>query len=106
MTKLVYGKNNQVKFKSEKEKVEAFRYLLSNTTNIEFVHENNQNQGAWAPEKRIHFESEIGVPDCLIENMTAGRGNLYGRINCQELIEALQYLKGFVRITDQDILNV
>lgn len=43
MSKLVYGKNGQVRFNSEEEKREAFSYLLtSDNVNI-FVHEDNQN---------------------------------------------------------------
>ena len=55
MSKLVYGKLGQVVFNDENEKKEAIDYLLSGTPNISFVKENNQNQGAWGPEYRIHF---------------------------------------------------
>jgi hypothetical protein len=89
MSKLIYGKQGQVRFNSEAEKMEAFRYLLT-SPNVEFVHEDNQEQGAWAPEERIHFRSGYGVPECLIRNMTAGNGSLYGRINCKELCDELR----------------
>ena len=92
MSKLVYGKNRQVQFRDEQEKREAFYYLLS-SPNVKFTHEDNQNQGAWGPEERIHFLREDGVPDCLRRNMTAGNGSLYGRINCKELCEELLELK-------------
>ncbi len=85
MGKLVFGRNGQVRFKNEEEKLEAFKYLLS-SPNVVLVHEDNQDQGAWAPEERIHFKSLIGVPESLIRNMTAGRGSIEGRINCAELI--------------------
>lgn len=90
MTKLIYGKKKQVKFNDEKEKKEAFDYILT-SSNVNFkVHEDNQNQGAWAPEDRIHFKKEDGVPKCLKRNMTKGRGSLYGRINCKELCEEIR----------------
>ena len=90
MSKLVYGRIRQVCFNSEEEKQEAFDYLKDpNNTNIKFVHEDNQNQGAWGSEERIHFFSEEGVPESLKRNMTAGVGNMYGRINCKELINDL-----------------
>ena len=73
MGKLVFGKNGQVHFNNENEK-----------------HEDNQEQGAWVPEERIHFKSEDGVPDCLKRLMTAGRPGLYGRINCKEFCEELR----------------
>lgn len=89
MSKLVYGRDGQVRFDSEEEKEEAFRYLRT-SDNVAFVHEDNQNQGAWGPEERIHFYSEEGVPECLKRNMKAGRGSMYGRIDCKELCEELR----------------
>ena len=90
MVKLVFGKNGQVHFNNENEKQEAIEYLLT-SDNVDFdVHEDNQEQGAWGPEERIHFKSEDGVPDCLKRLMTAGRPGLYGRINCKEFCEELR----------------
>lgn len=93
MSKLVYGKNGQVRFNSEEEKQEAFNYLLTSDNVDIFVHEDNQNQGAWASEERIHFYSEDGIPECLKRNMTAGNGSLYGRINCKELCDEIRALR-------------
>ena len=91
--KLVYGKRKQVRFRNAEEKQDAFHYML-HSDNVDFyVHENNQNQGAWAPEDRIHFKKKEGIPECLDRQMTAGRrGTLYGRINCKELCEELRKL--------------
>ena len=90
MSKLVYGKKGQVHFDNEDEKRIAVDYILT-SSNVNFnVHENNQDQGAWGPEDRIHFKKEAGVPDCLKRIMTAGRGSLYGRINCKEFCEELR----------------
>lgn len=90
MAKLVYGKLGQVSFNSEEEKEEAIQYILT-SDNVDYdVHEDNQNQGAWAPEERIHFKSEDGVPDSLKRNMTAGNGSIYGRINCKEFCEEIR----------------
>ena len=92
MSKLVYGENGQVRFFSEEEKREAIEYILT-SPNVDFnIHENNQNQGAWGPEERIHFKREEGVPECLKRNMTAGRPGLYGRINCREFCEELRQI--------------
>lgn len=92
MSQLVYGKNGQVYFDTEEEKQEAIKYILT-SPNVNFnVHEDNQDQGAWASEERIHFQSEIGVPKCLKKIMTAGRGNMYGRINCEEFCAELRGL--------------
>lgn len=90
MSKLVYGRNGQVHFDNEDEKRQAVEYIL-NSSNVDFdVHENNQNQGAWGPEDRIHFKSDQGVPECLKKIMTAGNGSLYGRINCKEFCEEIR----------------
>lgn len=90
MSKLVFGKNGQVRFDNEQEKREAIEYLLT-SPNVDFdVHEDNQNQGAWAPEERIHFKEEEGVPESLKKIMTAGRPGIYGRINCKEFCEELR----------------
>lgn len=88
MTKLVYGKNDQVKFLSEEEKQEAFDYLI-NSPAVEFRVEENQEQGAWAREKRIHFHSDMGVPEGLVRNFTAGRSGVVARINCAELYDEI-----------------
>lgn len=67
--------------------------ILNTPSNVDFkIHEDNQNQGAWGPEERIHFYSEEGVPECLKRQMTAGRGDLYGRINCKEFCEELRQI--------------
>ncbi len=90
MSRLVYGKNGQVHFSSEEEKEIAIDYII-NSPNVNFsIHENNQDQGAWGPEDRIHFKSENGVPDCLKAIMTAGNGSVYGRINCKEFCEEVR----------------
>ena len=90
MRKLVFGKKGQVRFDSEEEFHIAVDYIL-NSSNVDFdIHEDNQNQGAWAPEERIHFRRESGVPDCLKRNMTAGRPGLYSRINCREFCELVR----------------
>ncbi|MGM9526870.1 MAG: hypothetical protein ACI3UZ_00830 [Oscillospiraceae bacterium] len=90
MSKLVYGRYGQVCFNNEEEKRIAIEYILS-SPNVDFtIHENNQNQGAWGPEERIHFKTEAGVPECLKRIMTAGNRSIYGRINCKEFCEEIR----------------
>jgi hypothetical protein len=93
----VYGKTQQVEFLNEAEKQEAFDYLI-NSDDVEFYHEQNQEQGAWASEKRIHFYSVAGVPAGLMRNWTAGRGTrLRARINCGELYDEVLPLRDDAR---------
>ena len=90
MHKHVFGKNRQVYFDTDEELNEAVEYIL-NSSNVDYsVHEDNQNQGAWGSEDRIHFRSEVGVPECLKRIMTAGNGSIYGRINCKEFVDYLK----------------
>ncbi len=90
MSKLIYGRKGQVRFNSEEEKKEAMEYILT-SPNINFqVHENNQDQGAWGPEDRIHIKREEGVPESLKRIKTAGKQGIYGRINCKEFCEELR----------------
>lgn len=92
MSKLVYGKQNQVRFESEEEKQEALAYLAT-STDVALRFENNDEHGAWAPEKRIHFYSEDGVPEGLRRNWTAGRGNVLGRINAGDFYDEIEALR-------------
>lgn len=92
MTKLIYGKNGQVKFNNEEEKKIAFEYLLT-SDNVDLKHEDNQNQGAWSYEKRIHFFKVDGIPESLKRQLTKGTSNIHGRINCNELVEELIRIK-------------
>lgn len=88
MEQLVFGKEGQVHFNSVEERDEAVEYIKNHPDNVDYnVHEDNQNQGAWGPEERIHFKNEDGVPECLKRIMTAGNGSLYGRINCKEFVD-------------------
>lgn len=89
MTKLVYGKNRQVIFENELEKQEAIRYLRE-SKNVTHADEQNQNQGAWANEKRFMIISnDPKMPIGVRKNLTAGNHSCYGRINCGELFDEI-----------------
>ena len=90
MSQLVYGRDGQVHFDTEEEKQIAIEYILT-SPNVNFlIHEDNQKQGAWGPDERIHFRSAEGVPECLKRIMTAGNGSIYGRINCAEFCKEIR----------------
>lgn len=93
MSKLVYGTRGQVRFTSEAEKREALEYLAT-SPDVELRFERNDEQGAWGPEKRIHFYSEDGVPEGLRRNWTAGTGRVLGRINAADLYDEVKALRG------------
>lgn len=78
MEKLVFGKNGQVHFDPVEERDGAVEYIKNTPENVDCnVHEDNQNQGAWGFEDRIHFRSEAGVTDCFKRIMTAGNLRWY-----------------------------
>lgn len=89
----MYGKNGHIRFNDEAEKREAFDYLIS-SSDVEFRFEENDKQGAWGPEKRIHFYSKDGVPDCLSRHWTAGTGRVLGRINAGDFYDEVVALRG------------
>ena len=82
MLKMKYGSTDQVSFKNLHEYYFALGFLANNK-NAELRWENNEEQGAWGSEGRIH---------CLVPpsrfpqffRFTAGRGKVYARINCNE----------------------
>ncbi|EGJ36469.1 hypothetical protein [Streptococcus sanguinis] len=89
MTKLTYGKKDQVKFLDESEKIEAINYLKS-SSNVVTVLEHNEEQGAWGSEKRfIIKDDDPNMPVGVRRNLTAGYKGCFGRINCKELYDEI-----------------
>lgn len=92
MSKLIYGAKDQVSFKNDQEKEEAMQYLAT-SSDVELRFERNDQQGAWGPEKRIHFLSNDGVPEGLRRNWTAGTGRVVARINAADLYDEVEALR-------------
>lgn len=87
MAKLTYGSQRQVSFSDFNEYYFALGFL-ANSRNAELRWENNEDQGAWGSEGRIHcLIPETRFPQCF--RFTAGRGNVYARINCNEYVATL-----------------
>ena len=87
MPKLYYGSQGQVHFRDLNEFYYALGFL-ANSRNAELRWENNEEQGAWGSEGRIH---------CLVPQekfpqnfrFTAGRGKVFARINCNDYVGML-----------------
>jgi hypothetical protein len=93
MIKLSYGLRKQVSFPNFYEYYFALGFL-ANSNNAELKWENNDDQGAWGSEGRIHcLVPEIRFPQCF--KFTAGRGNVYARINCNEYVATLVNVHNF-----------
>ena len=87
MPKLRYGAQNQVSFRDLHEYYFALGFL-ANVKNAEIRWENNEEQGAWGSEGRIHcLVPEDKFPQFF--KFTAGRGAVYARINCNDYVGAL-----------------
>ena len=98
MEKLVYGKENQIIFSSEKEKYEAIVYLC-NDSNCNIYIEHNQETGSYTNAYRITLlRPSIITPKALREAIRSDY-----RINCNEFIEELIKIFGFVNTDGKHI---
>lgn len=87
MPKLYYGQKGQVSFRNLIEYYYALGFLADNKR-AELRWEHNEEQGAWGSEGRIHcLIPESQFPQYF--KFTAGRGNIYARINCNDYVGTL-----------------
>lgn len=87
MIKMRYGSQGQVSFRDMNEYYFALGFL-ANSRNAEIRWENNEDQGAWGSEGRIHcLVPQSQFPQFF--RFTAGRGNVYARINCNDYVGTL-----------------
>lgn len=89
MYKQFFGKTNKMRFDSPEEYYETLGFLAKSDGSISLVWENNEDQGAWGSEGRIHCHFNINnFPAPLARKFTAGRGNnVIHRINCNEFVQ-------------------
>ena len=102
-----FGTNNppQIQFNNEKEYYQALGYLAKSDGTTSIHWENNENQGAWGSEGRIHFYvNNPSIPGYF--KPTAGRDNVISRTNCNEFIENIVINHSFVMGDIQNIQNI
>jgi hypothetical protein len=102
-----FGTNTppQISFNNENEYYKALGYLAKSDGTTSIHWENNQNQGAWGSEGRIHFYiNSPTIPGYF--KPTAGRGNVINRTNCNEFIENIVQNHSFVMGGIQNIENI
>jgi len=105
MYKTSFGKNQQITFRNESEFYQAIGYLCRNNRATSIQWENNEEQGAWGSEGRIHFYIDNpNITGCF--SLTAGNGAIYSRTNCNEFIENLVTNYSFNYGYEQNIQNV
>lgn len=88
-----FGQKGQVYFRDHHEYYFALGFL-ANSTNAEICWENNEDAGAWGSEGRILCH----VPErCFPDNFlfTAGRGDIYARVNCNDFVGRLVTVHNF-----------
>lgn len=92
---LTYGISNQLVFSSTSEFFESIG-LLCKPGIVSIYHEDNDEQGAWGKEERIHVLKDPNkFTDALKAKFTKGRGSVLYRINCNEFIQELIDNYGF-----------
>lgn len=80
-------------------------YLANHPDDINIVHEENSELGAWADESRIQFKSDVVRKNFshLGINVTAGVGSMDSRLNCNDLMKILYNTHKFQRGKIQNI---
>lgn len=105
MYKNSYGQNGQIKFTTESEYYRALGYLAKSDNTSSIHWENNEEQGAWGSEGRIHFLI-INPPIPGYFKLTAGRPGVEHRTNCNEFVENIVVNHNFVMGSSQNIANI
>ena len=107
MYKANFGTNNppQIQFNNENEYYQALGYLAKSDGSTSLHWENNELQGAWGSEGRIHFYvSNPLIPGFF--KQTAGTGNIISRTNCNEFVKHIVINHSFVMGDTQDIVAI
>ncbi len=105
MYKNSYGQNGQVQFTTKNEYYRALGYLAKSDNTSSIHWENNENQGAWGSEGRIHFLiNNPPIPGYF--KLTAGRPGVEHRTNCNEFVENIVMNHNFVMGSSQNITNI
>lgn len=102
MCKQSYGTQGQISFNSDTEYYQALGYLAKSDGTTSLTWENNQNQGAWGSEGRIHFYTDNPKITGYFRH-TKGTGNIISRVNCNEFLSNLYENHKFKKGNSQDI---
>src|SRR5690606_1756418 len=103
MFKDAFGNLDQVQFDCPEDYFEFLGFLSRNDGTTRIVWEENDRQGAWGPEGRIHFYVEHPEDLKAVLGHTAGRGNVVTRVNCNEFVEHIIEHHDFVHGDQQDV---
>jgi hypothetical protein len=105
MYKNSFGTQNQISFNNESEYYQALGYLAKSDGTTSIHWENNEEQGAWGSEGRIHFNIQNpNIPGTF--RLTAGRPGVEHRTNCNEFIRHIVTHHNFIMGNTQNIQNI
>ena len=104
MYKSRFGRAGQISFENKNEYYQALGYL-TNSSNASIHWENNELQGAWGSEGRIHFLKKVPTISGYFK-LTAGRPGVKYRTNCNDFIENIVKNHNFVMGKNQNIQNI
>lgn len=99
-----FGSQNQMVFANDHEFFQFLGYLAKSDGSTSLVWEHNEKQGAWASEGRIQLFRPLPIQWNV--KVTAGVGNIIGRINCNEFVEYIRSNYGFIEGSLQDIESI
>lgn len=99
-----FGTQSQMQFADDHEFFQFLGYLAKSDRSSSLVWEHNEKQGAWASEGRIQLLKPLPRPWNV--RVTAGVGNIYGRINCNQFIEYIRNQFGFIEGETQDTASI
>jgi len=100
-----FGTKNQIRFGNESEYYQALGYLAKSDGTSSIHWENNEQQGAWGSEGRIHFYIQNpAIPGTF--SLTAGTGHVIHRTNCNEFVKNLVLNHNFQYGKVQNIQNI
>jgi hypothetical protein len=107
MFKVQFGRPKVMVFANANEYYLTLGFLAKSDGTTSIVWENNQYQGAWKHEVRIHCLKDLNTfTPPLINKFTRGRTGILKRINCNEFIEDLLNNHGFVQGAIQNITTI
>lgn len=106
MYRKTFGTNEQIRFESEPDYYETLGYLAKDDGSARIVWENNDEQGAWAPEGRIQFYGEPPVALRAKLKHTAGSGSITSRVNCNDFIQHIINYHHFVAGPHQNMSQI
>ncbi len=105
MYKSNFGTKNQISFSNQNEYYELLGYLAKSDGTTSIHWENNENQGSWGSEGRIHFYVS-NPPISANLSHTAGVGKVVTRVNCNEFIENIRTNHSFLMGDRQNSSNI